>query len=62
MYQYIIANDPRFSWRSVRAQIMDLQHDISPGARMKTLKKYYFGTAVFCAAFLLETFLPIQIF
>jgi len=29
---------------------------------MKTLRKYYFGTAVFCAAFLLETFLPIQLF
>jgi hypothetical protein len=29
---------------------------------MKTLRKYYFGTAVICAAFLLETFLPIQIF
>jgi hypothetical protein len=29
---------------------------------MKTLRKYYFGIAVFCAAFLLETFLPIQIF
>jgi hypothetical protein len=29
---------------------------------MKTIKKFYFGTAVFCAAFLLESFLPVQIF
>jgi hypothetical protein len=41
---------------------MDLQHNISPGARMKNLKKLYFGTAAVGAAFLLESFLPIQIF
>jgi hypothetical protein len=41
---------------------MKLQHDISPGARMKILKKLYFGTAVVGAAFLLESFLPMQIF
>ncbi len=29
---------------------------------MKTLTKYYFGTAALCAVFLLESFLPIQIF
>jgi hypothetical protein len=29
---------------------------------MKTVKKYYFGTAVLSLAFLLETFLPVQIF
>ena len=29
---------------------------------MKTLKKCYFSTAVLGAVFLLETFLPVQIF
>jgi hypothetical protein len=29
---------------------------------MKTFRRYYFGTAAVCAAFLLESFLPIQIF
>ncbi len=29
---------------------------------MKTFRKYYFGTAALCAVFLLESFLPIQIF
>ena len=29
---------------------------------MKTLRKFYFGSAVVGAAFLLESFLPIQIF
>lgn len=29
---------------------------------MKRFKKYYFGSTALSAAFLLETFLPIQIF
>jgi hypothetical protein len=29
---------------------------------MKTIRKFYFGSAALCAAFLLESFLPIQIF
>ena len=36
--------------------------DISHGASMKSFRKFYFGAAAVSAAFLLESFLPIQIF
>jgi hypothetical protein len=36
--------------------------NISPGTRMKILKICYFSTAALSVAFLLEAFLPIQIF
>jgi len=41
---------------------MELRINISPGTRMKIFKKCYFSTAALSVAFLLETFLPIQIF
>jgi hypothetical protein len=41
---------------------MELQSGTSPGTHMTLIKKYYFGSAALSGAFLLETFLPVQIF
>jgi hypothetical protein len=53
---------PAFSIGSGAIQIMEMRINTSPGTHMKTVKKCYFGTAVLSLAFLLETFLPVQIF
>ncbi len=41
---------------------MTLQHDFSLGTNMKLFKIIYFGTALVCTAFLLESLSPFQLF